>query len=382
MQTKLFKRQWLLFLLSVFPSGIATATEISLSGFGSVFVGKTLSGDRSDYFSSYFGIDDYQCPCTIADYINGGIYEDSWRFEPDTNIGGQAVIEFSETLSVTAQATAYAARDFDIDLTWLLFRYQLTDKFSIDLGRKRLPLFYYSDFYDIGYAIPWVRPPGDLYGWPVQSFNGISFIYRDNIAGGTFEANFWSGNEKVDEVYGYQQIYFGRKLEIRWNDMVGLSLDFTRDWYNVRVIYMENQLNQFEDFPPWTQTQFDRQQKFLGLAINLDFENWFVKSEYNQFKRKSPDFSSDAYSLSIGYLYRNMTFALGYSDYADRDLVLGREIQNSKMASFRWDFAPKIAFKFQLDVFNDNTDWNGIEVVGGDFIGDSEAITAGFDFIF
>jgi len=356
--------------------------EVHVGGFGSIFLGKTFSGDRADYFSSFLGIEGYDCPCTPVDYVNGGIYQSKWQYQPDTNFGLQSTLVFNDKLSLTSQVTAYAADDYDVDLSWFLLKYQLTDELRIDVGRKRIPLFYYSDYYDIGYAIPWVRPPGDLYGWQAQSFNGVSLIHHSEVLGGSLETTLWYGEEDTGEIYGYEQLYFGRPISVEWNSMRGIAMDYTKDWYNVRVVFMENNLNQFEEFPPWTQTQFHRDQSFLGVALNLDYNNWFLKSEYNEFSRNAPSFDSNALSLSIGYVWSQFTVALSYSEYEDLDAAFGNGKQDSHMATFRWDFAENIAFKLQLDRFNDDADWIGVDVPGGDFVGDSSAIAFGFDFIF
>ena len=50
------------------------------------------------------------------------------------------------------------------------------------MGRKRLPI-YYSDFQDVGFAYTWVRPPTDLYGWEIVSYNGVNATYRGDWGG-------------------------------------------------------------------------------------------------------------------------------------------------------------------------------------------------------
>lgn len=47
-------------------------------------------------------------------------------------------------------------------------------EWKLQIGRKRLPLYYYSDFQDVGYAYNTVRPSPDVYGWDIVNYNGAS----------------------------------------------------------------------------------------------------------------------------------------------------------------------------------------------------------------
>ena len=58
------------------------------------------------------------------------------------------------------------------------------------VGRKRIPLYYYSDFQDIGLSYPWVSPPPELYGWEVTNYNGGSLRYNDSFGDTNFKRKF------------------------------------------------------------------------------------------------------------------------------------------------------------------------------------------------
>ncbi|MBZ9611860.1 hypothetical protein [Rheinheimera maricola] len=91
----------------------------TFNGFGTVAVGKVLSGDVDDpdYVS-------YQCPCFITDYNNGGIYErnDSWSFKQESRLGAQLNVNFSDKLSLVTQVMARAV-DSELSLEWAYLSY-------------------------------------------------------------------------------------------------------------------------------------------------------------------------------------------------------------------------------------------------------------------
>ncbi|WP_214279268.1 hypothetical protein, partial [Escherichia coli] len=70
------------------------------------------------------------------------------------------------------------------------------------------PLYYYSDFLYIGTAYPWVRPPADVYGWPIYAYDGMNAAYTGQWGGITVDANLWAGRfDRRDAPYD-TKIYY------------------------------------------------------------------------------------------------------------------------------------------------------------------------------
>ena len=122
------------------------------SGFLSLICGQVIDGNAHsfDYSSSL-----QNCPCFIADWTNSGVYNRNWSFAQESRVGGQMVAHMTDKLSFTTQAVIRAV-DPDLEVAWAYFNYQLDDHWSVQLGRKRIPNFFYSDFQDIGIAYPWI----------------------------------------------------------------------------------------------------------------------------------------------------------------------------------------------------------------------------------
>jgi hypothetical protein len=145
---------------SVFCSAPVLA-EINITGFASINAGKVLSGS---------GVPQYVVePTFLADYPLVSTYDEDIDFAPESLIGLQFSADLLDGLSVTAQLVSRGANDFKAKFEWAYVSYELNENWTIQAGRKRLPLFYYSDFFDVGYAYTWIRPPADNYTW--QIFN-------------------------------------------------------------------------------------------------------------------------------------------------------------------------------------------------------------------
>ncbi|MBY0235951.1 MAG: hypothetical protein K2W93_13295, partial [Burkholderiaceae bacterium] len=127
----------------------ARAQEFSGSGFASLVVGRTTGDCVSSGLAPAFS---KGCTRYIADWGHAGVYEDELSASPESRIGLQGTVKFNPSFSVTGQVTARGLKDQHANLEWLYLAYQIAPEWSLQVGRKRLPLYYYSDFQDVGYA--------------------------------------------------------------------------------------------------------------------------------------------------------------------------------------------------------------------------------------
>jgi hypothetical protein len=152
----------LLFPLTPQAEEDGTGVSYSVSGFLTIAAGKVVSGDGARDFNGYQG------PLFIADYGQGGVYEGKeWCLKPATRLGVQGTATFSPQFMLTAQAVLRATRNGKPDLEWAYGSYNFSEKLSLQLGRKRLPLFYYSETQDVGFSYPWLHLPPGQYGWEI-----------------------------------------------------------------------------------------------------------------------------------------------------------------------------------------------------------------------
>ncbi|MFD2166557.1 porin [Thalassotalea euphylliae] len=350
--------------LSTSVISLSSHSEINLSGFASINAGKVLSGD---------GVPQFGLPPTfLADYPIVSVYEEEWDFDPESLFGLQVSADLMEGLTATAQIVARGADEWDPDFEWAYLSYEINDNWTVQAGKKRLPLFYYSDFYDVGYAYVWMRAPADNYTWQIFNYTGANVLYTTDIGDWSLQANLYTGKEDDKDNKLLGDFFFGgaETREI-WKDIFGGVVNVSKDWFEARLSVMEYTNERYIDGERQFFGDKDyRDGTFYGVAFNFDFESWFVLTEMSRLELDS-DF--DTRMLTLGYRWNEFTPFVGYSEY-EQDDPDGEE-HNTTMVGLRWDFHPSAAFKVQYDKVEDNS--FALAVAG-----DSEAITLGVDVVF
>lgn len=344
-------------ILAVFVSltNFSAEAETDFNGFGSLYAGRVIEGDEF-----------------LADYPNTGIYDRNWSISPDSILGMQFSSYFTDDFSLTAQVVVHADSNFAADTDWLYLNYLLTPKFSVQVGRKRLPLYYYSDYSDLGYAYYWVRPPPDLYTWQIASYNGINLLYEDNLAEWDVRVNVYYGNEEsIDNKL--LSLLRGVPVDEYWRDMAGIIGSMENEWLDIRLSYMQAKVDR--DISGIRDID-NAIQHILGLSANFTVDELQVLSEYNQYTRHANSVSINTYMLSFAYQMGDVTSYITLSNFRqDRNAAGYDEKHQTTAVGARWDFYTDVAFKIQYDAVIDK----GISVP---IKGDSKSISLGLDFVF
>lgn len=337
--------------------------DINFSGFASINAGKVLSGS---------GVPQFEVPPTfLADYPLVSAYDEDISFKPETLLGLQAIADLSDGLSVTAQIVSRGANDFDAKFEWAYISYQVNDNWTLQAGKKRLPLFYYSDFFDVGYAYVWMRPPADNYTWQIFNYNGINALYSGSWGDWSVSGNVYYGKEDDPHNKLLGDFFFFEPTREIWKDIAGGVLQASKDWFELRVTYMQYTNERYRS---GNRVLFDgkdsRDGKFYGLAMNFDFDKWFVLTELN---RLDLGVNIDTYMVSAGYRIDDLTPFVSYSKLKE-DANDG-ENHNTTSVGLRWDFHTSAAFKVQYDKVEDNSFNTAVA-------GDSKSLTLGIDLVF
>lgn len=362
-------------ILAVSCSNASQAVEFSGSGFLSLVAGKKFDSELPDGF-------------VVADYGQGGIYDDNdWSIGPDSKLGLQGVLTFNPQWSATGQVVSRGAHDGKINLEWLYATFQATDNLAVQFGRKRLPLFYYSESQDIGLSLPWVRLPPPAYGWDVVNLNGANLIYRNTVGSWNSSAEVFYGNETRRD-NPYLEIYNGRGTDWdeKWNDIYGAAWALNRDWLELRFSYMHSDL-EYWDTTDKANTYSSTGQSFYSIAAAVDHDNWLARMEVSKIDR--PDFAEHdkAYLLGVGYRVGKwlpmVTWSRFQGNYTDGSLD---ERFDTLSFSLRYDLTDSSDIKVQLDLNNDRsrqgtgdtiTDYNA-----SGFYGDSKLLSISYDLVF
>jgi hypothetical protein len=350
--------------------------NFSISGFATLAAGKVLSGTHDPTVNQ-----GYDCPCFISDYAQNGVYESKGvQMRPDSKLGLQArLASQDQRYSLTAQVVTRGAADGKTNLEWLYGTAELTSKLTLQVGRKRLPLFQHSESQDIGHALNWIHLPPQMYGWEIVNYNGASLTYRDTFGAWSMSANGFFGSETANDS-GFWKIYTGKNTQTRsrWSNIVGAELKASRDWFEIRGMYMQSD----------TQNQWvgsgvgysdPARQKIFGLSVNADFGGPFARAEF-LFINRDADYGGDRAQLyAVGYRLNKFTPLLSYSNYQQRlnDNTAVPEGHRSVSAVLRYDLNSTTALKAQYDVW---TDKSGPGF--GSMYGNSKVFTVSIDKVF
>ncbi|MCW8854596.1 MAG: porin [Gammaproteobacteria bacterium] len=346
--------KYLFFLLLIFHPALLHA-EVEVTGFASFVAGKTISGNQF-----------------LADYPKTGIYDSDWSFSPDTSIGIQLTSDISADTSITVQLINNGAKEYETESGWAYLNYQYSSQLSIQAGRKRIPLYYYSDTFDLGYAYHWIRPPVDNYTWQISNYNGISLIYEPHIINMDLLFNLYFGREDSNN-NELLSLFAGAPVNEKWKNITGFVSELSRDWYEIRLSYMRSQLDREINN---TLTDTDVTQHFHGLSINLYYDNFSFLSEFNTYERPKTDIQVKTSMQSIGYKIQKITPHITRSELKQSaNASGGDEYHYTTSAGIRWEYKDNIALKFQFDKTTDK----GITMP---VLGNSELISFGADIIF
>lgn len=346
-----------------------------------------------------------------------------WSATVDSRLGMQLGLKlnsrWSAVLQVVSERTLQSG--YAPMVEWANINYQATPDLNLRVGRIALPLFLAGDYRKAGYALPWVRPPVELYGAiPTSNSDGVDASYRWSAAG----------------VHNVTQFFFGRtdielapQANAKARAMTGLSNTTTSGALTVRASAMTTELTvnlarelfaglrQFGPQGVALAARYDVDAKradVVTLGANYDPGAWFLMGEVGRMNARSFLGDRTAAYLSAGYRYGDLTPYAGYAMSRSRtparidglDLrglppqlaAAGARLneglnqmlatvphQRSINAGLRWDVRANYALKLQYDRLTPQRGSNGtfINVQPG-FQSDHPigVISASVDFVF
>lgn len=282
----------------------SASAEITFSGFAS-FVGGKFSEDNYTYAG----------------------YDDDVSFSPDTVVGIQLGSKLTEEIKVTAQLVAKGLDDYDVEAELAYLTYAVNPFWDVRVGRIRAPLFYYSDFLDVGYAYPWIRPPSEVYRINTfSSFDGIDTLYRSRLGSWDATYQFFYGNAEAE------QDSSSGPLQSDLDNFMGVNFTFNRDWLTLRAGYVQSDFTSevsadlagllslvegagFVDVAAEFDPRNERSVDYVALAAIIDYNDWLVNMEYTTISWDKPTyfFNDDAWFIMVGRRVGSYIFHLTYA---------------------------------------------------------------------
>jgi len=332
------------------------AADTNVSGFASMVGGLVINGDRY-----------------LSDYPNTGIYDDDLSFSPDTTVGVQFKTSLDKQSEFIIQLISRGAREYQADVDWAYFNYAIDHEFSVQIGRKRLPLYFYSDFFDLGMAYHWIRPPTDNYTWQITNYNGINLYYESELEGWDMLLNFYIGREDDTENDLLSYLADNNSVDETWKNIVGFVAELSNESYELRFTIMSSQLDRQVNN---IQIAEDVDQLFYGISANYYHDALSVLSEVNRYERSADDISVSTVMLSVAYKIKKYTPHITYSKLEQSKINLGGDEHHyTSSIGLRYDLNKSTALKIQYDNTKD-------KAINSTIVGDGELLSFGIDFVF
>lgn len=220
--------------------------DISVSGYGSVVAGKVISGEVDPSGKKEFQVDFY-------DYA---YYTQDIDFEKESMIAVQMRADIIDKLTATVQLVAKGADGWGPDVDWAYLTYQVGNDGTLMAGRRMLPMYYFSEYMEVGYAYPWIRPPANLYWWEITQFNGLTYSHNFYRGDWTFGASVFGGSETQRDIKshdfwrnrgGYYSpptgTYIAGTADVTWSKILGTNVTASNDWVDLRASYFRTHYN-------------------------------------------------------------------------------------------------------------------------------------------
>lgn len=352
-----FNRITLMLLpIAILSAPTATAVDFSYSGFMTVGLGRVLSGSVNG--ENEVGLD---CPCMISDYSQASVYGPAWDIKPDSKLGLQGSVLFSDDFMLTGQVVSRGSRDFDVNLEWVYLSYQVNDSNTVQLGRKRLPLFYYSEQQDVGFTYPWVHLPGQTYGWEAVNYNGMNWSHSLQLGDWAGIVNVFGGSETRKDS-DYLKLYNGLDSEsdTKWSGIFGAEMVLSKDWFEGRLMVMQSDtqgrvVSEGED---WSEKAM---QQIYGASALVDYNDFLFTTELFYSDRTESYGRDLAYTISAGKRFDGLVVLLTHGMYQQKlyrdnpnELTDdSREKHRNSSIVFKFDVSASSDFKVQLEHWQD-----------------------------
>ena len=338
--------------------------NIKFSGFGSVALGKANNE------LGYMGYDN-----------------DAAELDQDSLIGVQFEVKFTEQFKFVTQVVAKGRYDYDVVAEMAYLSYE-TDRFTTRAGRLRTPFYMYSDYLDVGYAYPMLRPSESLYdNVIISTYEGMDLLIPIEFENSTLLIQPYGGVTRLDErdAYGTGETTF--------NNFFGLSAHWYVGDFTFRGTYATGQSehtakNDNFVFNTVEEMVDDKKGEFISLGAHYDNGNFLAMVEAAEVKLEGEFSDSLAVSGLTGYRFGTVMpyAAVSWLKTTDDDerIITPKTLYldvlnyktNSYSAGVRWDLYKSIALKVDLTYVDFNsTDDNGDK-------NDSFVYSTAIDFVF
>lgn len=319
-------------------------------------------------------------------HATGSGHSERWSPDVDSRLGAQLDVSrgrWSAVLQMVSEQDLEGS--YRPDVEWANIKYQATPDLAIRVGRIALPVFLAADYRKVGYALPWVRTPVEVYGsLPLASSDGIDATWR------------WSAGSLRNST----QVFYGRtdtrlfdERRLKARGIAGLSHIVEQGPLSARVSALTAKVTMDIGSELFTALRAfgapgvalvdryainNKRMSIFSAGFTYDPGEWFASAEVSRTHTRSVLGRTVSMYAGGGYRIGDLTPYAGYarvhatSNTSDPGLPLAAlpapvrptaaflnaglnaylatiPVQSTVSAGVRWDLAESAALKVQYD---------------------------------
>jgi len=335
--------------LLIITASSVQAEGIDISGYASFSATKAdavdASGNQVDFYN---------------DLANKNL-----KFDSEDNVIG---LQFSSSVSKKIDMTLVlqargSSSNYDVSAEWAYATYKFNEDLSLRMGKYKGSFYMVSDYQDVGYAYPWVRPPLEVYSTnPIRSLSGLNLVYQSNFNDLTLLTELYVGSGTHTTKYipsttdaPTTSPYFGlgdsslngKSVNFETVNASGINISLSGSAASFRLGYFNTDVNA----AAFNITE--KQGEFFGLGFNLDWNDIVIYSEYIQ-RDTDPSLAGafpdqNAYYVTLGYRIGQFLPYLTYADLAKgKDDSPYSQLQTSVALGLRTEISDTSSLKIEL----------------------------------
>ena len=277
-------------------------------------------------------------------------------FENDSVYGINIRTDVSDRVSGAAQLLATStSSNFNVEAEWAYVSYKFSETSSIRAGKLNLTTFLLSDYANVGYLFPWIRPPVEVYeNNPLKNFLGVEWLHVNHIGkAAKLTSQIFIGSAQVED----------NGFNFRATDGIGINFQLDTPHYSLRIGGISPNI-QLEDSTGAEVLDLDDRGFMYTVGASVDWNNFILYTEAvatdteGQTQAIFPN-QNGAY-LTLGYqmgkYLPHVTFGT-----SDGDIYTGVEplgpntarvpiTQDSVALGLRYDVDDSVALKFEYQM--------------------------------
>ena len=252
-------------------------------------------------------------------WYNGNI-RDEIGFEQDSRVGLQVAAQINPKMNVTVQVLGRAREeDFDAFFDWGFVSYTASEAWELRAGKIKFPTFLISDYIEVGYAYPWIRPPQEVYtSNPLTAIAGADALFRSRLGSADLLVQPYVGTSRGQSTVVPQDALiknaaFGNPLglgnpgEIQFVDfeaqnLIGINSSLNWDHFSVRAGFLSIEVS--ADALGVSQEDAE----FWSVGGTMDLNNFIGYAEY--FEREIEGGANLGFPNQKGY-YATLGYRFG-----------------------------------------------------------------------